>query len=145
MNIDFREIEFATPEHSESIVLRHIVLREPLGISFTEEQLAEEWNQIHIAGFDELNQIVAILVMKPLSKSIVKMRQVAVHPSLRGKSIGTKLVDYTENLMKYMEFKKIELNAREVSVPFYLRMDYKKEGDKFEEVNIPHYKMVKSL
>lgn len=145
MDIVFREIDFATPEHSESVRLRVIVLRKPLGISFTEDQLAEEWNQMHIAGFDESNHLVAILVMNPLSKTIVKMRQVAIDPTLQGKGIGTGLVAFTEDLMRIKKFKKIILHAREVSVPFYLRLKYDKIGELFQEVNLPHFKMEKEL
>jgi len=145
MKITFSEIEYATPEYSESIVLRDLVLRKPLGISFTEEQLSEEWDQIHIAGFDESERVVAILVMKPISKFIVKMRQVAIHPSLHKKGIGTDMVQFTETLMKFKKYRIIELNARDVAVPFYTRLNYDKVGDMFIEVNIPHYKMTKSL
>ena len=36
------QVEFATPEYDETIALRYKILREPLGLEFTEEQLAAE-------------------------------------------------------------------------------------------------------
>jgi len=143
--LQFSTIDFATPEYDESITLRHAILREPLGITFHAEDLAEEWNQFHLAGYDEQEKLQAILVLKPVSEGILKMRQVAVKENNQGKGYGTSLVKYSEVWAKYKGYKKFELHARETAVPFYLNLGYKKVGKPFMEVSVPHYKMTKSL
>ncbi len=39
----------------------------------------------------------------------------------------------------------IEMNARDTALPFYLRLAYLIEGEGFEEVGIPHHRMIKRL
>lgn len=138
-------IEFATPEYDEAVALRHIVLRAPLGMQYTPEQLAAEWSNIHIAAFNENGKITGYLNLTPLDDKVVKMRQVAVAPELQGQGIGTELVQYSENMARQLQFSEISLHARKTAVPFYLKLGYQITGDEFEEVTIPHFKMFKHL
>ena len=89
--------------------------------------------------------VEAILLLKKTTHNQVKMRQVAVHPSLQGKGLGKKLLTFTEEWCKKNNISSIELNARETAIPFYLSMNYHMVGEPFTEVGIPHIKMVKSL
>ena len=141
----FIPIEFGTPEYDQAVRLRHITLREPLGLEFMPEQLAEEYNTIHLAGFDDVGKLVAYLNLVPKEKGRVKMRQVAVDPALQGKGIGKKLVEYSEVFARESGYTIMDLHAREVVLKFYKSLKYKTVGNKFEEVGIPHYKMEKKL
>ncbi len=145
MKISYFLVDFASPLYDVSIQLRTKVLREPLGLSFTTEDLSKEWNQKHLVGVNENGDLVAVLVLKQVDNKVVKMRQVAVDPSLQGKGIGKMLVEHSEGLARQMGFEKMELSAREVAVDFYLKLGYKKVGKKFEEVGIPHFKMTKVM
>ncbi len=145
MNTQFLEIEFGTPAYDQSIRLRDQLLRKPLGLAFSEEDLAQEWNQYHIAGFDAQQHIQSILVFKVVDDQTLKMRQVAVSEQLQGQGIGKKMVRFSEAWAKHRQYQHIELNARKGAVAFYESMDYKKQGKAFIEVGIEHYKMVKSL
>lgn len=138
-------IEFATPEYDEAIALRYEVLRRPLGLEYTTEQLAAEWSDIHLAAFDGTGKIVGILLLTPLDEKEVKMRQVAVAPDQQGRGVGAALVAQSEAMAKSLGFKKITLHARDTAAPFYLRLGYQTVGEMFEEVTIPHFKMEKSL
>ncbi len=142
---NIHQIEFATPEYDESVALRYEVLRKPLGLEYTLEQLAAEWSDIHLAAFDAPGKMVGILLLSPLNEQEVKMRQVAVAPDQQGRGVGAALVAASEEKAQSLNFKKITLHARETAVPFYLRLDYQKVGDQFEEVGIPHFKMEKIL
>lgn len=145
MNIQTAHIEFATPEYDEAVALRDTVLRRPLGLSFTPEQLAVEWSDLHLAAFAPDGRIIGVLLLTPLINNEIKMRQVAVAPELQGKGVGAALVNASEEEARRRGFEKMVLNARETAVPFYLRLGYKKIGERFEEVTIPHYKMEKTL
>ncbi len=139
------QIDFATPEYDEAVALRYEVLRKPLGLEYTPEQLAAEWSDIHLATFDAESNLIGILILTPVNEQEAKMRQVAVAPNQQGKGIGAALVEASETKAKSLNFKRITLHARESAVPFYLRLGYKIAGEKFEEVSIPHFKMEKDL
>ena len=138
------QIEFATPEYDEAVNLRMEVLRRPLGLIYTPEQLAAEWDNLHLAAFDNSGRIVGYLNLTPENDTIVKMRQVAVAPSEQGKGVGTALVEDAEIRVVQLNFKEITLHARKTAVPFYLKLGYELLGNEFEEVNLPHFKMRKS-
>lgn len=140
----FSAIDFGSADYEESIILRDIVLRKPLGMQYLAEDLAAEFDSFHLVLKDK-EEVVACLVMKPIDHKIIKMRQVAVHPSRQGQNIGRQLVEFSEVFSKSKGFEIIELHARKTAVPFYLKLNYTIIGDEFLEVNIPHFKMIKNL
>lgn len=139
------KIEFATPEYDEAVGIRYDILRRPLGLEYTPEQLAAEYDQIHLAAYSDNNQMLGYLNLTPLDDQIVKMRQVAVAAAWQGKGVGKRMVASSEELARDMGFSKMVLHARETAVPFYLSLAYQPIGERFEEVSIPHFKMEKSL
>ncbi len=138
-------VDFATPEYDETIRLRYKILREPLGLDFTEEQLSAEFSDIHLAAYDEQWILRGCLVLTPKSEKVLKMRQVAVDSDVQSKGTGSLLVKASEAFGQAHAYSKMELNARDTAVPFYEKLNYSKEGDMFVEVSIPHFKMVKDL
>lgn len=144
-NLNIREISFGSPEQKESVELRYIVLREPLGLRFDETELAKEYEDFHIAAYFH-DELVGILLLKPTeNKDIIKMRQVAVADAWQGKGVGKAMVLFAEKFAFEKGYKKMELHARETAVPFYLSLGYFIKGDTFYEVGIPHKKMVMTL
>ncbi len=138
-------IDFATPEFDEALAIRYEVLRKPLGLDYSLEQIATEWDNIHIAAFDASGKMTGYLNLTPVDDKLVKMRQVAVAPAYQGQGIGKAMVAYSEIVAKDRNFTEIVLHARKAAVPFYLSMHYEIVGDEFEEVLIPHFKMRKAL
>ena len=142
--IEFQLLEYGSDLQKKSIALRYDVLRAPLGLTYTPEQLAEEAGEIHIAAM--LNgEPVAILLFKKINERVLKMRQVAVSLSMQNSGIGSKLVLFAEQYARQQDFEKIELHARDAAKDFYLKLNYSIIGDEFIEVGIPHYKMEKKL
>lgn len=139
------QIEFATPEYDAAVRLRYDVLRRPLGLEFSPEQLAEEYNQLHLAAFDSRGELIGYLNLTPAGDGQVKMRQVAVAEAWQGRGVGQSLVKASETLARQLGFKKMTLHARETAVPFYTKLAYETVGDRFEEVTIPHFCMEKNL
>jgi predicted GNAT family N-acyltransferase len=55
------------------------------------------------------------------------------------------LVDYAERFARARGWRRITMHARESTVPFYERLGYRKLGERFIEVTIPHFIMEKAL
>lgn len=138
-------IEFGTPQYGELVSLRDLVLRKPLGLEFIPEDLAEEYNSIHLGCYSDHYQLLACLVLKPINHEEIKMRQVAVFPEFQKQGAGTFLVHSSEVIAKYQGYSKMVLSARLPAVRFYDRLDYSIDGDIYQEVGIAHQKMWKLL
>ena len=144
MEVEFKVADFGSPEQLESIELRRRILRWPLGLDLTAEDIAKEQNEFHLVALQE-GRLLACLVLTPLDRQSIKMRQVAVEPDLQGRGIGTRLVAFSEDVARQKGFSRMVLHARDTAVPFYLRLNYAIEGEPFEEVTIPHRRMMKML
>jgi predicted GNAT family N-acyltransferase len=139
------QIEFGTPAFDEAVQLRYEVLRRPLGLTYTEEQLAAEYDQLHLAAYSDAAVLIGYLNLTPQDAQIVKMRQVAVAPTWQRKGVGNALVQASEELAQQLGFTQMVLHARETAVPFYNALGYNSVGAQFEEVGIPHFRMEKAL
>ena len=138
-------IEFGTPEYDDAVRLRYEVLRRPLGLQFTAEQLATEYADHHLGIYDDSLSLLGYLCFTPVDDTTFKMRQVAVEPALQGKGVGSILVVASEKYAIEKGIRKIVLHARDTAVPFYLKLLYTVVGEPFEEVGIPHSKMEKTI
>lgn len=133
-----------SPEYWETVALRTEILRKPLGLTYTAEQLQAENNDYHLACYIE-SQLVGCLILTPASSSEVKMRQVAVSAKHQGLGIGKALVCYSEQFAQDHGFREMTMHARETAVSFYEKLGYEKVGEPFIEVTIPHFEMRKVL
>ncbi|OQW51126.1 MAG: hypothetical protein A4S09_10520 [Proteobacteria bacterium SG_bin7] len=137
-------IEMGSKQYEDEMKLRTEVLRKPLGLSYSAEDLIKEIDDIHLGAFIK-NELVGCLLLRPQLYGVMKMRQVAVAEKFQGKKVGTKLVKFAEVLAKKMGYAKFELHSRESSITFYKALGYEAYGEIFEEVMIPHQKMCKQL
>lgn len=137
-------IEHGTKDYRKMIDLRMHLLRKPLGISFTKEELEEEKNNILIGCFDD-DKLEGCCMLVPKDKHTVQLRQMAVISGLQGKGIGRVLMQFAENIARDRGFKKLMMHARKTAMGFYEKLGYEKVGNEFLEVTIPHYEMGKDL
>ncbi len=142
--MELTRIELNTPLYDRVVALRRQVLRTPLGLDFTAEELATEANDIHLAACKDETP-VACLLLTHVSAEEVKMRQVAVAPEWQGEGVGSLLVAFSERVAREAGYGLMTLHARETAVPFYLKAGYECLGEPFEEVTLPHRKMHKWL
>ena len=140
----FVEIEWQTSLYEEEIQLRDQLLRAPLGLVFSEEDLQEESTQLHF-GIVDGPTLIACAVIVPLSASDAKLRQMVVAASHQRRGVGSKLIRNIESELRSRQFQTIQLNARDIAVAFYEKLGYQKRGEEFVEVTIPHWKMTKSI
>lgn len=137
------QFDWGTPQYAQSIVLRTEILRKPLGLKFEINDIVKEINSMHFGVFDISNNIIACLVLQPFGNTL-KLRQMAVFEKMQGKGVGSKLIVEVEEFITLQGFSSIYLHSRESAIGFYKKLGYKIEGNIFEEVGIPHYKMEKN-
>ena len=137
-------IDHNSPEYHQMVSLRNEILRKPLGLQFTPEELEKEKDDILIGAFDD-DRILACCLLTKLDSSTVKLRQMAVENSQQGKGIGATMMNFAENVARDRGFRVMAMHARKTALGFYEKLGYKPEGDEFMEVTIPHYLMKKKL
>jgi predicted GNAT family N-acyltransferase len=137
-------IDHNSAEYQQMVELRYRILRKPLGLTFTKEDLDKESNFTHIGCFDE-DKLEGCCMLTPEAEHTVRLRQMAVNDGLQGKGIGRVLMNFAENVAKDLGNKKLTMHARKTALGFYEKLGYTICSDEFEEVNISHYKMEKEL
>jgi len=143
--LKIQKINTDQPEYKEVLDLRNSVLRKPLGMNLFDENLEQEKEEIIFGLFDETQKLLATVQFKIIKNGTVKLRQMAVHPEHQKKGLGKHLIQFAEQQIKSMGYKRIEMHARKYALPFYRKLGYEKLGKEFKEVGIPHYKMYKKL
>lgn len=140
-----REIRYGSDGYKKCLALRNAVLRTPLGLELSEEDIAGEHEQYHVGIFQK-QQLLGCITAKTIEESrLAKIRQMAIASEVQGKGFGRQLIRDVESLLRAQGFKEVELDAREAAIPFYEKQGYRGLGNFFEHLGIPHLKMQKKL
>src|SRR5699024_471086 len=109
-----RLIEYNSSEYREMLLLRTMLLRAPLGLSFSEQELQKEINDLFIGCFREGDGLlVGCCVLTPLDEEVVRLRQMAVLEEFRRQGIGRHLIDFAEKEALVSGFSLMIMHARE--------------------------------
>lgn len=139
-----KQIYHDSKEYDQMVSLRYEIMRKPLGLNFSTEELAKEANDILICAYDE-DEILGCCVLTNTSKGCVRLRQMAVQRNMQGKGIGESMMTFAENLARDKGYKILTMHARDTAIGFYEKFGYKVKGEQFIEINIPHHVMEKRL
>ena len=137
-------IDWGSDDYDKVLKLREEVLRKPLGLHFSDEELQKEKANMHMGAYED-DRMLGCCMLVQEDDETVRLRQMAVVNDVQGKGIGRALMQFAENLARDRGYKKITMHARKNAVGFYEKLGYKKRGEEFEEVTIPHYVMEKEL
>jgi ribosomal protein S18 acetylase RimI-like enzyme len=137
-------IDHGSREYQQMVQLRDDILRKPLGLHFTPEELESEKQNLMMGAFEDDSMLGCCMLVEE-EPHTVRLRQMAVINDLQGKGVGTALMNFAENLARDRGYKKITMHARKNAIGFYEKLGYKKVGKEFEEITIPHYVMEKQL
>ena len=137
-------IDHGSKEYRQMVQLRIDVLRKPLGLSFTDDELSKEKNHILIGAFEEEKMLGCCMLIK-LEDGSVRLRQMAVLNNLQGKGIGRALTQFAENIARDIGYKKITMHARKPVTGFFEKLGYRVSSAEFLEITIPHFEMEKML
>ncbi|MDB5281524.1 MAG: acetyltransferase, family [Bacteroidota bacterium] len=144
MSNKIKIFKHGSPEYEAALELRTRVLRKPLGLEFTDEELKKDLDDTHF-GLFAADKIIACLTLTHTPDKRMKMRQVAVDETMQGKGHGKILSLEAEKYAHENGFEVMFCHARKTAAPFYQKLGYNIVGDEFTEVNIPHYVMEKKL
>ena len=139
----FREIRFGTEDYEAALRLREEVLRRPLGLALTEEDLAGEESQLHFGLFEPGGELVACAAVVPVSPGEARIRQMAVSPDRQGRGLGQRLMEGMEKELRARGVRRCVLNARRSAVGFYEKLGYAIAGEEFVSLTVPHVRMTK--
>lgn len=139
-----KQIDHGSKEYQQMVNLRMEVLRKPLGLSFTKDELEKEKEDILIGAFEDDKMLACCMLTRHDEKN-VRLRQMAVQNNVQGKGIGASMMNFAETLARDKGFKKLMMHARKTATGFYEKLGYKIAGEEFTEVTIPHYMMEKRL
>ena|SRR5690606_7556813 len=137
-------IDHGSQEYLQMVKLRDDILRKPLGLSFSEDDLKGEEHHLLIGAFEDDHMLGCCMLIEE-KPGLARLRQMAVLNDLQGKGIGRALMNFAENIARDRGFNRICMHARAHAVGFYEKVGYQKVGDQFIEVTIPHYMMEKKL
>ena len=137
-------IDYGTQEYKQMLQLRDEILRKPLGLHFSKEELEKERHHMHMAAYEDERMLGCCMLVEE-DPQTVRLRQMAVVNDVQGKGIGRALMQFAENLARDRGYKKITMHARKNAAGFYEKMGYRKKGDEFTEITIPHVVMEKEL
>ena len=142
---NFIKIEYGSKYNKQEIELRYKYLRKPLRLSFSDESLQKEKDDLHFGLSNENGKIIACLVVTEISSKNVHLRQMVVAEEKRKIGKGRELLRYVEEYLKKERVSKIVIHSRKYAVGFYEKSGYITEGSEFCEVTIPHFKMAKII
>ncbi len=140
-----RRIDFGSADYAASLQLRETVLRVPLGLTLSAQDLQGEDAQWHFGLFDTAGALLACVVAVPLGAGGFKLRQMAVRADTQGQGLGSRLLAEVETRLQEQGATQLLLHARVSAEPFYARQGYRAESEVFEEVGIPHRRMGKTF
>ena len=137
-------IDYGTKEYQQMVNMRNEILRKPLGLNFSNDELENEKDEILIGAFEDEKMLGCCMLIKMTNKT-VRLRQMAVMNNLRGKGIGRALMNFAENIARDLGYRTITMHARKTAIGFYEKLGYSVVGEEFFEVTIPHFEMQKEL
>ena len=137
-------IDHGGVEYRKMVDLRDKILRKPIGLGFTEDELEKEKDEILIGSYDE-EDMLGCCVLTKVDNDRLRLRQMAVLDSVQGKGIGASIMSFAENIARDRGYKYMVMHARNTALGFYEKLGYKVKGEEFTEVGLPHHIMEKEL
>lgn len=144
--LKFSIISYGSNEYRQMLDLRHRILRAPLNLVASKEELAKDVDYTLLGLFNsENNQLLACCFLSHINDNIVQLRQMAVDNTIQKAGYGRELMGYAEQIAKESNYRTMYLHARKTAIGFYQKLGYEIQGDYFLEIGIPHIEMIKNL
>ena len=110
-----KQIDHGSKEYQQMVTLRYEIMRKPLGLSFSTEELAKEKDDILIGAFDD-DLMLGCCILTDTRDGCVRLRQMAVLKNMQGKGIGESIMRFAENIAHDKGFKTLTMHARDTAI-----------------------------
>lgn len=128
--------------YEDALAVRFDVFVEEQGVPADLEVDEYEDESLHFVAYDGDENPVGAARLREYESDVGKVERVAVLEDRRGGGWGDALMDAVEDAARE-RFDELYLHAQLPAAGFYDRRDYQREGDEFEEADIPHVAMRK--
>lgn len=142
--IEIAEAPYGSDLYRQALTLREAILRTPLGLKLTDEELADDVVRQHLCALFD-GAMVGTVSLKKLDRETLQLRQMAVAEGRRGERIGARLLARAEDWARSEGYRLIVLHARLGAEGFYAKYGYLAQGEQFDENTVPHIRMTKRL
>jgi len=130
--------------YAKALRLRETILRAPLGLTVSSEELADDSMRQHFCAV-EYGAVVGTVSLRPLDEATLHLKQMAVTEARRKLRVGAQLLAHAEDWARQAGFRLMIAHARIGAEGFYLKLGYAQEGAPFDENTIPHIRVIKQL
>ena len=130
--------------YRNALRLREHILRRPLGLTVSHEELVDDTMRQHFCAVD-CGAVVGTVSLRPLDETTLHLKQLAITEPKRAARIGSNLIAHVEQWGASAGFRLMVANARIGAEGFYLKQGYAQQGDTFFEQTIPHVRVTKRL
>jgi len=141
--VTFIQFDTQSPYYQQMLALRHQELRKPLGLDLYKQDLSSEPNYWHF-GLVRAHQLIACVMIVPVDKKMVILKQMAVCANEQGQGLGLALIGHLEGHLFNRNIETIELSARVSALGFYQKIGYQIQGSPYIDVGIEHQLMTKT-
>ncbi|MDL2252841.1 GNAT family N-acetyltransferase [Ruminococcaceae bacterium OttesenSCG-928-I18] len=138
------QISLGSAHYRQALALRSKVLRDPLGLCLSEEDLESDPVCLHLAALRG-GRLIGAVVLEPKDHNAYYLKQMAIDPEEQGHGVGRALLRQAESLAAAKGGKRIYMQARMTARGFYEKLGYAPVGESQIFIGIPHIKMEKML
>lgn len=121
--------------------LRRAVFVDEQGIPASEEWDAADAAALHAVAYNHLGQAVGTGRLLTTEPGVGKVGRMAVHRALRGSGVGTRVLQALLDAARARGDHTLRLSAQRTAVGFYERLGWRRVGEPYDEVGIPHQSM----
>ncbi|WP_137291363.1 GNAT family N-acetyltransferase [Natronorubrum halophilum] len=141
--IDIRVVD-TEREREDVFEVRQDVFVAEQGVDEDLEYDEHEETATHFVAYDADEPIGAARLREP-KDGVGKVERVAVLESRREDGIGRAVMNAVEERARARGLESLTLHSQTRAAGFYRRLGYERYGEEFEEAEIPHVEMRKSL
>jgi GNAT superfamily N-acetyltransferase len=124
MGMLYRQITPEDAEYPGEQELRSAVLRRPLGLELSREDIQEDRARIHLVAIDAQERVVGCVLMAREGDT-ARIRQMAVAKGVQRQGVGRELMRQIEAIAIRMGCPRASMHARCGARGFYEKLGYK--------------------
>lgn len=144
MYLSFEIIEFLSPDYYATLQLREDVMRKPLGILLSAEDIKDDCMRTHIGGYYN-DKLVCTCSFKIIHKKIAHIYSICVKQELQNRGVGQQLINFTEKYVKLRGVARLYVEGRKSAKKFYQKCGFSPCGSEYIDMNILHQDMRKNI